>query len=60
MLADKEQPGTKKGREFDTLPFFLSDEFKSILEDKVKGTSGPMDNPAGSLGGTQSLGQTSS
>lgn len=49
----------KKGREFETLPFFLSDEFKSILEDKVKGTSGPMDNP-GSLGGTQSLGQTGS
>jgi hypothetical protein len=41
----------KKGREFDSMPFFLSDEFKSILEDKIKGTSGPSDQPM-SLGGT--------
>ena len=48
---------TKKGREFDSMPFFLSDEFKSILEDKIKGTSGPSDQPM-SLGGTTSLAQT--
>lgn len=30
----------KKGREFETMPFFLSDEFKTILDDKVKGTNG--------------------
>jgi len=39
------------------MPFFLSDEFKTMLEDKIKGTGGPSDN---TLGGTSLLGQTGS
>ena len=43
----------QKGREFETRPFFLSDEFKTILDDKVKGTNGggPSDNTESNLGG---------
>jgi hypothetical protein len=56
MFANPEAySAQKKGREFESMPFFLSDEFKSILDDKIKGTSGPSDKPM-SLGGTQSLG----
>lgn len=45
----------KKGREFETMPFFLSDEFKTILEDKVKTTNGQIisettdSNPVGGM-----------
>ena len=53
--AAKNQP--KKGREFESMPFFLSDEFKSILEDKIRGTGGPSDGTDG-LGGTSGLGGT--
>lgn len=43
---------TKKGREFETMPFFLSDEFKSILDEKVKGTGGPSDGITSPLSNT--------
>ncbi|CDW84841.1 UNKNOWN [Stylonychia lemnae] len=33
-LFNKPPPEMKKGREFDSMPFFLSDEFKHIMEDK--------------------------
>ncbi len=39
------------------MPFFLSDEFKSILDEKIKGTGGPSDG-RGSLSNTQSLAAT--
>jgi hypothetical protein len=42
----------KKGKEFETMPFFLSDEFKTILEDKIRGTGGPSDKQTDTLGGT--------
>lgn len=47
---------TKKGREFDTMPFFLSDEFKSILDEKLKGTGGMADGRTDSLGDTLTSG----
>ena len=40
------------------MPFFLSDEFKTILEEKVRGTGGPSDHNTDTLGGTTSLGMT--
>jgi len=49
VSAGKKQ---KKGQEFETLPFFLSDEFKTLLEEKVRGIGGPND---GTLGTTQPL-----
>ena len=33
-LFNKPQPQIKKGREFETMPFFLTDEFKMIMDDK--------------------------
>jgi|LauGreDrversion4_2_1035121.scaffolds.fasta_scaffold178003_3 hypothetical protein len=45
-------PVTKKGREFETMPFFLSDEFKTILDEKLKGTGGMSDRKSESLGNT--------
>lgn len=40
------------------MPFFLSDEFKTILEDKIRGTGGPSDQ-TDTLGGTSAgLGMT--
>jgi len=32
MLFKKDPPKVKKGREFDQMPFFLSDQYKLILE----------------------------
>lgn len=40
------------------MPFFLSDEFKTILEDKIRGTGGPSDKLGDTLGGTTSLNMT--
>jgi hypothetical protein len=34
VLFNKPPPVLKKGREFESMPFFLSDEFKQILEEK--------------------------
>ena len=33
-LFNKPPPELKKGREFESMPFFLSDEFKQIMEEK--------------------------
>ena len=51
-MFDKPSTGAKKGKEFETMPFFLSDEFKTILEDKIRGTGGPSDKLGETLGGT--------
>jgi hypothetical protein len=43
----------KKGKEFETMPFFLSDEFKTMLEDKLRGTGmSGADFKSDSLGNT--------
>ena len=33
----------KKGREFESLPFFLADEFKKLAGDRIQGLGGPHD-----------------
>ena len=35
-LFNKPPPQIKKGREFETMPFFLTEEFKMIIDDKVQ------------------------
>lgn len=35
-MFNKPPPQTKKGRELETMPYFLSDEFKLIMEEKHK------------------------
>jgi hypothetical protein len=32
----QQKPTEKKGREFETMPYFLSDQFKALVEDKSK------------------------
>lgn len=51
-MFNKPPPELKKGREFETMPFFLADEFKTILDDRIKGTGGPLDGGFSSLGNT--------
>ena len=55
MMFNKPVEGGKKGKEFDTMPFFLSDEFKTILEDKVIKVGGGMSD-RDALNGTGGLG----
>lgn len=55
MLAGQSKvAGVKKGQEFETLPFFLSDEFKQLMNEKMLGTGGPADNNLSQTGNTSS------
>lgn len=68
LLFNKPKPKETKGKEFDTMPFFLSDEFKSIMDEKNRmrqlqenqdkllnsGTMGGI-STIGSIGGGSSL-----
>ena len=43
-MFNRPPPVIKKGREFNSLPFFLSDEFKAIIEEKHRPlVTGPSD-----------------
>ena len=55
MMFNKPMEVGKKGKEFETMPFFLSDEFKTILEDKVMKVGGGMSD-RDALNGTGGLG----